>query len=403
MAGIFPDKGVPRVATVNGVSVPLANCPMELFYSEAECTPKLSASAANAAISELLNVTRAAGVDYDCARLDNLARSIKALGAGITVPALAVTGVVIEAGEIVKSSDGCLVWNNSQSPLFPGPDTSCAGLRAEGLAPVGQKVAEFAPATLGANLGPGAVVYSSDYKAYWNGGPSVVTLAGGTTGDALESAGLEALTISFADSVAVGAGQSAVTAISPAGLLNAPAYPNGPAPPDRIWMQNSSLGAMGWATVAELMGNAPLAGVPVNRDATYYGGATPNMDPADFSSNPGPVAAQAGGLVWVRTWRREKIRSNTYSLEIAEYLYPVSAGDIISFDTSGVPALNGGVLLNGALLQRGAAEVGIALPPATHQAFLALETAGPPAGYVRTVEVSAGTGYAGLWKFFTPI
>ena len=80
MSGIFPDSGVPANQALNSVNVPTANCggdAGELFHSTSRCTPRFDPAAANAVMSEILNVMDDAGIPYDCNRLDNLSLAVQ--------------------------------------------------------------------------------------------------------------------------------------------------------------------------------------------------------------------------------------------------------------------------------------------------------------------------------------
>lgn len=82
MAGVFPDSGVPANQALNSVNVPTTGCggdTGELFHSTNRCTPRFDPAAANAVMSEILNVVNCAGNTYNCARLDNLCLAIREL------------------------------------------------------------------------------------------------------------------------------------------------------------------------------------------------------------------------------------------------------------------------------------------------------------------------------------
>lgn len=83
MAGIYPESGVPANQALNSVDVDSTNCGSgELFHSTSRCTPRFDPAAANAVMSEILNVVakKCDGTDatqaYDCSRLDNLLNAI---------------------------------------------------------------------------------------------------------------------------------------------------------------------------------------------------------------------------------------------------------------------------------------------------------------------------------------
>jgi hypothetical protein len=72
MAGIYPDSGVPASEARNSVDAnTVAGC-AELFHSTSRCQPRFDPAAANAVMSELLNVINKGEVAYDCKRLDQL-------------------------------------------------------------------------------------------------------------------------------------------------------------------------------------------------------------------------------------------------------------------------------------------------------------------------------------------
>lgn len=78
MAGVFPDSGVPAQQASNSVDVATTGC-TELFHSTTRCKPRFDPASANAVISELLNSVAAAGLTYDCGKLNNLALAIQAI------------------------------------------------------------------------------------------------------------------------------------------------------------------------------------------------------------------------------------------------------------------------------------------------------------------------------------
>lgn len=80
MSGIFPDSGVTPSQALNSILNPdVAEGCLPLFYSSTRCNPRFDPAAANALMSEFLNVINGAGSEYDCSKLDNLLRAIKAL------------------------------------------------------------------------------------------------------------------------------------------------------------------------------------------------------------------------------------------------------------------------------------------------------------------------------------
>jgi len=129
MSGIFPDGGVPAGSTVNGVSVPTANCPTELFYSATRCSPRFEPAAMNALISELLNLMACAGVPYDCSVLDNLCTAVQNL-AGI--PA-AAAGLTVGPGQLVSCGGATRVFSNTTGAAVSlGASFACADLAGLG-------------------------------------------------------------------------------------------------------------------------------------------------------------------------------------------------------------------------------------------------------------------------------
>lgn len=85
MAGIYPDSGVPANQAANSVDATTSNCSNELFFSTRRCQPRFDPAAANAVISEILNVVNGAGRNYNCNRLDNLLLAIQDMAQAATV------------------------------------------------------------------------------------------------------------------------------------------------------------------------------------------------------------------------------------------------------------------------------------------------------------------------------
>jgi hypothetical protein len=96
MSGIFPNSGVPASDALNTVNVDTVNCGPngELFHSTSRCQPRFDPAAANAVMSEILNLVAGntgdpcvpnSGLSYDCSRLDNMLRAVVALTERIIV------------------------------------------------------------------------------------------------------------------------------------------------------------------------------------------------------------------------------------------------------------------------------------------------------------------------------
>lgn len=84
MAGLFPDRGVAASQTLNATNNDEASCDPK--FHAARCNPKFDPVAANALISELFNASTVCGDDYDCERLDNLARAIECMASLCRLP-----------------------------------------------------------------------------------------------------------------------------------------------------------------------------------------------------------------------------------------------------------------------------------------------------------------------------
>lgn len=86
MAGLFPDAGVgasAAVQTIKGLlqgtgGALVEGCPDRWFPNR--CDLKPDPAQQNAVISELINLCRVNGWQYDCSRLDNLAQAMKVHG-----------------------------------------------------------------------------------------------------------------------------------------------------------------------------------------------------------------------------------------------------------------------------------------------------------------------------------
>lgn len=78
MSGIFPIAGVSAGSAVNASTAPVADgC--EALFNASRCKPVFDPAAANAVISEIMELGRCSGVPYDCTLLDNLCRMIQQL------------------------------------------------------------------------------------------------------------------------------------------------------------------------------------------------------------------------------------------------------------------------------------------------------------------------------------
>jgi hypothetical protein len=66
MSGVFPNGGVPFNETQNAVNVPTVGCGSETFYDSNACSPRFSAPAMNALISEFLQSVTGLGATYTC-------------------------------------------------------------------------------------------------------------------------------------------------------------------------------------------------------------------------------------------------------------------------------------------------------------------------------------------------
>jgi hypothetical protein len=77
MAGIFPEGGVNRNATVNTVANPQIEEECTPLWFGLTCRPNFDPAQANALMSELLNAMKQSNVTYDCNELDNLADAMR--------------------------------------------------------------------------------------------------------------------------------------------------------------------------------------------------------------------------------------------------------------------------------------------------------------------------------------
>src|SRR5262245_930254 len=92
MTAMFPDSGVPPSDARNSIHDPnTVNCD-ELWYSTSRCQPRFDPAAANAVLSELINIVNGAGIAYDCNYLDRVQLAIKYLIQRGTVYYSAVIG-----------------------------------------------------------------------------------------------------------------------------------------------------------------------------------------------------------------------------------------------------------------------------------------------------------------------
>lgn len=73
MTGLFPNSGVPATDANNSLLDPnvVAGC-SQLWHSTSRCQPRFDPAAANAVMSEIINLVNCSGLPYDCKRLDNL-------------------------------------------------------------------------------------------------------------------------------------------------------------------------------------------------------------------------------------------------------------------------------------------------------------------------------------------
>lgn len=93
MAGVFPDSGVPASQALNALpNPPVTDGCTPLYNSSSRCNPRFDPAAANAVVSEIMNVMICAGIDYDCNKLDNLCTAIRALADVVPAGLSLVTG-----------------------------------------------------------------------------------------------------------------------------------------------------------------------------------------------------------------------------------------------------------------------------------------------------------------------
>lgn len=76
MSGIFPGGGCSKDNAINTVSNPLLKDGCTALYHCPRCTPRFDPSAANAVISEILNLMKCNEVEYDCDKLNNLCSAL---------------------------------------------------------------------------------------------------------------------------------------------------------------------------------------------------------------------------------------------------------------------------------------------------------------------------------------
>lgn len=76
MAGIMPAGGVPPLSAQNALNDAPLKDGCDSLWNANRCTPRFDPASANAVISEILNVIGAAGLEYDCTLLDNLAKAV---------------------------------------------------------------------------------------------------------------------------------------------------------------------------------------------------------------------------------------------------------------------------------------------------------------------------------------
>lgn len=77
MSGIFPESGVGKSNAVNTATKPLLADDCTPRYYGNSCQPIFDPAAANAVISEILNLMKCAEIPYDCDNLDNLCKAIR--------------------------------------------------------------------------------------------------------------------------------------------------------------------------------------------------------------------------------------------------------------------------------------------------------------------------------------
>lgn len=76
MAGIMPAGGIPPQDAQNALTNAAIVDGCDSLWHANRCTPRFDPASANAVISEILNVIGAAGLEYDCTLLDNLAKAV---------------------------------------------------------------------------------------------------------------------------------------------------------------------------------------------------------------------------------------------------------------------------------------------------------------------------------------
>lgn len=98
MAGIFPNSGVVASDALNTVNTATDCESEELWHSTSRCTPRFDPAAANAVMSELLNLAACFGHTWDCGDLNNLCQALSPADiADITCEMVAAdTGITTE-------------------------------------------------------------------------------------------------------------------------------------------------------------------------------------------------------------------------------------------------------------------------------------------------------------------
>lgn len=181
MSGVFPSSGVPASQTTGAdgtiAAANLANCPDgALFYSTARCEPRFDPAAANALLSEVVNLVRCAALQYDCAKYTNLCDAVNALIAAsqTDLPATGVTpgqyGNATTVGQFTVGADGRIVQAANVPIAFPGGGVGTV------------LPSPFDPRPIGAYIIHSSNVPHTPGSTTTNGGP--VTPPGGLPGGA---------------------------------------------------------------------------------------------------------------------------------------------------------------------------------------------------------------------------
>lgn len=80
MSGIFPESGVPASQAAQAQINPNVEDGCDpLYHSSTRCNPRFDPAAANAVISEIVNLVNCADMPYDCTKLDNLCIAVTSL------------------------------------------------------------------------------------------------------------------------------------------------------------------------------------------------------------------------------------------------------------------------------------------------------------------------------------